>query len=63
MKLVFLAMALKDGAARAKSIIANYKPIFPSIADHPECTGKLNLDCQAGTYGEDGKVTLQFEEV
>lgn len=62
-QLVFLAMALKDGAARAKSIIANYKPVFPSIADYLECTRKLNLDCQAVSYEEDGKVTLQFGEV
>lgn len=62
-QLVFLAMALGGGAARAKSIIANYKPVYSSIAEYLECTGKLNLDIQAVTYGEDRKVTLQFEEV
>ena len=62
-QLVFLAMALGNGAEKARSIIANYKPVYSSIAEYLETTGKLNLDIQAVTYGEDGKVTLQFEEV
>ena len=62
-QLVFLAMALRNGAEKAKSIIANYKPVYSSIAEYVECTSKLNLDIQAVTYGEDGKLTLQFEEV
>lgn len=62
-QLVFLVMALRNGAEKAKAIIANYKPVYSSIAEYLECTGKLNLDIQAVTYGEDGKVTLLFEEV
>lgn len=62
-QLVFLAMALADGAEKARSIIANYQPVYSSIAEYLECTAKLNLDREAVTYGEDGTVTLQFEEV
>ena len=62
-QLVFLALALGNGAEKAKSIIANYKPTYASIAEFLEDTGKLNLDIDAVSYGEDGKITLQFEGV
>ena len=62
-QLVFLAMALRDGAARAKSIIANYQPTYASIAEFLEDTGKLNLNVDAVSYNEDGTIKLQFEGV
>lgn len=61
-QLVFLVMALKDGAARAKELIADYDPTFGSYQEYFDYADKLNLDCQAVSYEEDGSVVLRFEE-
>ena len=62
MQLAFLAVALKDDAARAKEVIADYVPTFGSYREYFDYADKLNLDCQAVSYEEDGSVVLRFEE-
>ena len=61
-QLAFLVMALKDDAARAKEVIADYVPTFGSYQEYFDYADKLNLDCQAVSYEEDGSVVLRFEE-
>ena len=61
-QLAFLAVALKDNAARAKEVIADYVPTFGSFQEYFDYADKLNLDCQAVSYEEDGSVVLRFEE-
>lgn len=62
-QLVFLALALRNGAERAKEIISTYKPIFGSMQEYFENQEKLALDRQAVAYNDDGTVTLNFGEI
>lgn len=58
-QLCLLAVLLRDGAARAKSIIAGYQPEFASMQEYFAYVDKLNLDTEAVSY-EDGKVILSY---
>jgi len=51
---------LRDGAAEAKAIVANYKPTFPSIKAFFETVDKLFLDKEAVTYDEQGRATVDY---
>ncbi len=62
-QLIFLVMALSDGAARAKEIIEDYKPRFATYQEYYDYVDKLNLDCRAVSYEGDHTVKLSFGEM
>ncbi|MBR3305147.1 MAG: amidohydrolase [Christensenellaceae bacterium] len=51
---------LKDGAEKAKEIVAQYKPRYASIKDFFEDIKAFDMDQEAVLYGEDGSITLRF---
>jgi len=51
---------LEKGAAKAKEIIAGYKPVYPSIPAYFEAMDRLFLDKDAVIYHEDGSVTVDY---
>ena len=58
--LVMLAMLLSDGAAAAKKVLAEHKPVFASKEEYFRTMDSMFLDCQAVTYAENGDVKLSF---
>lgn len=52
---------LKDGAAKAKEIVATYEPRFKSIKEYVEFMDKMILDKEAVQYDENGNVTVDFK--
>lgn len=61
-QLNMLALLLGNGAERAKKIIAEYKPIFPSKEAYFEAMENLRLDCTAVTYDGQGQAHLIFSK-
>ena len=61
-QLICLAMLLKDDAAKAKKVIAEYTPQFASMEDYFAYADSINLDIQAVTY-EGNKAILTYGEV
>lgn len=59
-QLVFLAMALENGAEKVKNIIAGYAPAFGSMAEYFAYVDGLSLDQDAVSYPEKNQVTLTF---
>lgn len=58
---LFVADALlSEGAAAAKKIVADYKPLYPSIKAYFEAVDSMILDKDAVLYGEDGTVRVDF---
>lgn len=57
---LMLELLLSDGAARAKEIIAGFKPRFPSIPDYLAYMDSLILDRDAVRYDEEGNVLLNL---
>ncbi len=57
-QLCFLKLLLENGAERAKQVIDNFQPVYPSIQAYFQYMDSLNLDVQAVQYAEDGKVML-----
>ncbi len=57
---LMLELLLSDGAARAKEIIADFTPRFPSIPDYLAYMDSLILDRDAVRYDEDGNVLLNL---
>ena len=60
-QLVCLAMLLRNDAAKAKKIVAEYKPEFASMAEYFAYVDKISLDIQAVTY-EGNKAILTYGE-
>lgn len=60
-QLLALKLLLQDDAARAKKIIADYQPAFETKEAYFAYVDKLDLDKQTVTYGEDGTVTLNYQ--
>lgn len=60
-QLVCLALLLRDNAARAKKAIAEYKPVFTSMAEYFAYVDKLELDIDAVHY-ENNKAILTYGE-
>ena len=59
---LFVAEALlADDAAKAKDIIANYKPQFGSIKEYLTAIEELVLDKDAVIYDENGNATVDFQ--
>ncbi|MBR2311152.1 MAG: amidohydrolase [Oscillospiraceae bacterium] len=61
-QLVFLAMLLKDDAAKAKQVIAEYEPQFASMEEYFAYADSINIDVQAVTY-EENRAILTYGEV
>ena len=58
---LFVADALLSGdAARAKEIMANYKPVYPSIKAYFEAVDSLVLDKEAVVYDENGAAVVDY---
>lgn len=51
---------LKDDAAAAKQIVANYKPQFSSIQEYIDAMDNMTLDVKAVTYNDDGTATVRY---
>ncbi|MBE6036308.1 MAG: amidohydrolase [Clostridiales bacterium] len=62
-QLLLLDALLANGGAKAKELMDEYEPDFPSMEDYFAFMDKLNLDQKAVTYEEDGRVTLDFGPV
>ena len=54
----FVELLLENGAARAKEILANFKPIFATKEDYFAAMDAMTSDKDAVIYNEDGTVTL-----
>ncbi len=52
---------LKDSAAQAKSIVAKFKPRYPSIKAYLKATDEFFLDCEAVTYDKNGEARVKFK--
>lgn len=61
-QLVFLVLALRNNGEKAKDLIESYEPVFDSMQAYFDYVDKLNLDCDAVSYEEDGRVILSFGE-
>ena len=57
-QLCFLKLLLENNAENAKQVIANYTPVYPTKADYFRFMDSLNIDKQAVSYEEDGKIVL-----
>jgi len=59
---LFVADALlRDDAAAARKIIADYKPQYPSIKAYLDAINELFLDKDAVQYDEHGNATVDFQ--
>lgn len=52
---------MKDGAEKAKELVANYKPQFASVKEYLAFTESLFLDKEAVIYDENGNVTIDYK--
>ncbi len=59
--LTMVAILLQEGAARAKQIIADHKPVFATRQAYFEAMDNMFLDCDAVDYAPDGTVTLSYQ--
>ena len=56
---LFVAEALlSNGAEKAKKIIADYRPLYPSIKAYFEDIDKMYLSRDAVEYREDGSIVV-----
>ena len=53
---------LKDDAACAKAIIAQYKPRYASIEEFFEDISDFDMEKEAVTYCEDGSVKIEYQK-
>ena len=53
-------LLLKDGAARAKKIVAEFEPQFPSIKDYLAFLDTIDRDGDRITYNEDDTATISL---
>ena len=58
-QLVYIAMLLRDDAAKAKQAIAEYEPQFASMADYFAYADSIDMNIQAVEY-EDNKAILTY---
>ena len=59
-QLLAIKLLLQDGAARAKKIVADYKPTFASKEEYFAYMDGLAKDRQAVSYDEKGNITLNL---
>ncbi len=61
-ELLTAVQLLKDGAAAAKEIAANYQPAFASISEYLAALQQLSMDRDVVEYTENGDVVLHLSE-
>ncbi|MBR5537159.1 MAG: amidohydrolase [Clostridia bacterium] len=61
-QLAMLELLLENGAAEAKAIVENYKPVYNSVAEYMADLDRLMLDKDAVQMNEDGTITLNYKE-
>ena len=59
-QLCFLKLLLENGGERAKKVLQNFQPVYPSIDAYFQYMDSLNIDVQAVTYEDNGNITIQF---
>ncbi len=52
---------LKNGAEKAKEVIANFKPVFSSVDEYLEHKNSLNLNKDTVVYNDDGTITIDYK--
>ncbi len=57
-----LDILLRDGAARARHILDNFTPTFPSVESYFAFIDTLDMDKEAVRYNDDGTVTLDYQK-
>ena len=55
-----LRMLLENGGEKARQIVKDYKPFFQSKEEYFIYMDRLNKDNQAVSYGQDGKIVLEY---
>lgn len=59
-QLCFLKLLLENGARTAKQVIADFVPVYSSIGEYFRYMDQLNIDIQAVSYENDGRLTLTY---
>lgn len=57
-----LELLLKEGAAKAKSVIENYTPQYPNITEFLAATDKVDFEGEVVKYLDNGDVELTFSK-
>ncbi len=60
-QLLITEKLMSNGCAAAKKIVAEHKPLFPSIAAYFEAVNRLMLDKDAVIYDEKGNARIDFQ--
>ena len=60
-QLAMLLLLLGNGASRAKKIVAEFEPTFPSIKEFLAYKDNLNRSGERITYGEDGSAQVDWK--
>ena len=61
-QLLMVDLLLGNGAAEAKAIVENYKPVYNSVAEYMADLDRLMIDKDAVKMNEDGTITLNYKE-
>ena len=61
-QLVLTELLLGKGAAEAKAIVADYRPVYSSLDDYRADLDKLMIDKDAVKMNQDGTITLNYKE-
>ena len=59
-QVTMLEVLLENGAARAKDVLANFKPIFATYKDYFDFMESLNCEGDRVTYNENGTATVDI---
>ena len=60
--MLMLELLLENGAAEAKAIVENYKPVYNSVTEYMADLDRLMIDKDAVKINEDGTITLNYKE-
>ena len=55
------ARLLENDAAIARKIVADYKPVCPTIADYIRLADSVDFDKEVVSYGENGRISISFD--
>ena len=59
-QLVMLSLLMRNDAAEAKEVVRQRHPVFASIREYFETMEQITADREAVSFGEDGRITLDF---
>lgn len=57
-----IARLLREDAAQARQVLADYRPLFPSPEAYFQAVSRIGMDRTAVDYSGDGTVTLRFAD-